>query len=166
MNKILSLLLFIFVISGCATTSTSHIQQGKESELKQITTVAVGQFQSSNEAITQAVRNTIIEMLLPSGLRIVNKKDSADVVIQGSITFSHDAVSSGGAFIVQTGGGAYASGTAGSYVSGITAQLIIKGDEIVAAASETQIRTGLWIPDPPEVMARKIGKKIKKMLGR
>ena len=61
--------------------------------------------------------------------------------------------------------GSYASGTAGSYVSGITAQLI-KGDEIIAAASETQVRTDFRIPDPPEVMARKIGKEIRKMLGR
>ncbi|MEW6067716.1 MAG: hypothetical protein AB1610_05460 [Nitrospirota bacterium] len=150
MKIIPSLLFLILILSGCATTSTSHIQQGKESELKEITTVAVGQFQSSDEAISQAVRNTIIEMLLPSGVRIINNKASADVVIEGSITFSHDATAA----------------IAGSYVSGITAQLI-RGDEIIAAASETQGRSA-WIPypDPPEVMARKIGKKIKKMFGR
>lgn len=102
-----SLLFLILILSGCATTSTSHIQKGKESELKQITTVAVGQFLSSNEVISHAVRNTIIEILLPSGVRLVNNKTSADVVIQGSITFSHDAVSSGGAFIGRTTGSAY-----------------------------------------------------------
>ena len=153
------------LISGCATTSTSSIQQGKEAELALVASVAVTQFQSSNEAISQAVQNTIIEILLPSNIRIVTDKASADVVIQGSITFSHDAVSSGGAYFGQTAGGAYASSTAGSYVSGITTQ-IIKGDEIIAATSETQVRTDMWIPDPPEVMARKVGEKIKHMLGR
>jgi PBP1b-binding outer membrane lipoprotein LpoB len=164
MRRIIGLLFFITLILGCATTSTSSIQQGKEPDLAQVTSVAVTQFQCSNEAISKAVQNTIIEMLLPSNIRIVTDKASADAVIQGSITFSHDAVSSGGAYVGQTAGGAYASSTAGSYVSGITSQ-ITKGDEIIAAASVTQVRTEFWIPDPPEVMARKIGEKIKTILG-
>ncbi len=148
--KALLCLLLIVFLSGCGgrTTGTSHIQQGKETELKRVSAVVVAKFQSSNELVSQAVQNIIIEMLLPSGIRIVNDKASADAVIRGTITFSHDAVSSGG-----------------GYVSGITAH-IIKANEIIAAASETQMRTEYWIPDPPEVMARKVGKKIRKMLGR
>jgi len=165
MKKILGLLLFVVIIFGCATTSTSNIQQGKESELLQTKTVVVGQFQCDNEAIAQAVKNTIIEVLIPTGIKIVTNNDSADVIIQGTITLTYDAVSSGGAFVGQNAGSSYESGTAGSYVSGITVQ-IIKDDEIIAAASETQVRTDLWLPDPPEVMARKIGENIKEMFGR
>ena len=165
MKIVIGLLLIISLISGCATTSTSGIQRGKETELAQISSVAITQFQSSNEAISQAVQNTIIEMLLPSNIRIVTDKDRADAIIQGSITLSNDAVSSGGAYVGQTAGGAYASSTAGGYVSGITSK-ILKGGEIIAAASVTQVRTDLWIPDPPEVMARKMGEKIREILGR
>ena len=138
------MLFLIFLLSGCAETTitgTSHIQKGIEPKLKQVTTVFVAQFQSSDEVVAQAVRNVIIEMLLPSGVRIVNNKADADVVIQGTITFSYD------------------------FVSGITAQLII-GDEIIAAASEAQQDPKMHHPLPPEVMGREIGKKIRGMFGR
>jgi len=148
-------------LDGCATTGTSNIQQGKESELSQISSVAVEPFMSSDAVIAEAVRNTIIEMLIPSGVKIMNTKTNADVVVQGSITFSNDAVTSAGA----TRNYAAAVGTAGGYVSGITIRLL-KGDEIIAAASETQVRTSMWIPDPAEVMARKAGNRIRKMIGR
>jgi hypothetical protein len=65
--------------------------------------------------------------------------------------------------VSEEGGGAYGSGTAGRYVSGITVR-ILKGNKILAVSTVTQVRTSLWIPDPAEVMGRKIGKKISQIL--
>lgn len=163
-------LLSITFISGCcgtligATTSSDHVQKGKTTTLKEVKAVMLTEFKCNDEVIARAVKNTIIEMLLPTDIRII-EEGNADALIKGSITFAYDRVSSGGASISTTGGGAYVSGTEGSYVSGITAQIVID-NQIIGASSVTQVRTDLWIPDPPEVMARKIGKKICKMFGR
>lgn len=165
MKQIIAVISFALLISGCATTSTSQVQPGEEAALKEVQSVYIQLFQSKNTNVAQAVQNVIMEMLLTSNIRVVIDSAKADVTVQGTITFSEDAVASGGAYIGQTAGGAYASGTSGHYVSGITARLVRNG-EIVGAATETQVRTDLWIPDPPEVMARKIGTEIREMLGR
>lgn len=165
MKQLIAVISLALLISGCSTTSTSHVQPGEEAALKEVQSVYVQLFQSKNTIVAQAVQNVIIEMLLTSNIRVVIDSAKTDVTVQGTITFSEDAVASGGAYIGQTAGGVYASGTSGHYVSGITTRLVRNG-EIVGAATETQVRTDLGIPDPPEVMARKIGTKIREMLGR
>ncbi|MCX5779041.1 MAG: hypothetical protein NTU66_07500 [Elusimicrobia bacterium] len=162
MKKIWLLLITLF-ISACATTSTHNIKPGMEAELKNIKSISLRLFKSNDETISEAVRNTIVETLLPTDIKVVNENNTPDAIVQGSISFTYDSVASGFAHSGKTSGSAYGSGTSGGYVSGITAQIVVN-NEIVAAASETQTRTDLWIPDPAEVMARKIGDKLVKIL--
>jgi PBP1b-binding outer membrane lipoprotein LpoB len=162
MKRNLMIAILALITVGCATTSSSNIQPGKANLLKQAQTVYVQPFQSSRANVAGAVKNTIVEMLLASRLSVVTDPAKADIIINGTITFADDAIASGGAFNYKSTGTAHLSAGAGCYVSGITAHLI-KGDDIVAATSVTQVRTDLWIPDPPEVMARMIGKRIRRL---
>ena len=162
MKKLVLASVILAILSGCATTGTINIQKGMEKELQAIEVVKISQFECQDEAVAQAVRNSIIETLLPLGIKVV-RDGEADAVFEGTITFSEDIVSSEGAVVSEESGSAYGSGTAGRYVSGITVQ-VVKGNEILAVSTVTQVRTALWIPDPAEVMGRKVGKKIAQIL--
>ena len=144
------LLLTNMAIVGCATTRTSHVQPGRQGELSAVQSVEVAAFTCSDSAVADAVRSTVMEQLLAAGVRIL--ESGGDALITGTITMSADVVAAG-------------VGGAGAYVSGISAQVSLNG-EVVAAASTTQVRTDMWIPDPPQVLARKVGADLRKMLGR
>lgn len=162
MKRLVLASIVLTILSGCATTGTVNIQKGVEKELQAIEVVKISRFECQDKAVEQAVQNSIIETLLPLGIKVVGDGE-ADAIIEGTITFSEDIVASSGASVSEEGGGAYGSGTAGRYVSGITVR-ILKGNKILAVSTVTQVRTSLWIPDPAEVMCRKIGKKISQIL--
>lgn len=157
------LLMACLVIAGCATTRSSHVQPGREKDLVAVQSVVVRQFQCADPAVARFVRGTLIEMILASGVRVVESDGQA--VIDGAITMAADRVASGSASSNPDSAHLYVAGTEGAYVSGISTQVLLDG-EIVAAASATQVRTDLWIPGPPQVMARKIGAELRKILGR
>lgn len=174
MNKklIISALSLVFM-AGCVTgtTSSMNIKKGSQKELEKIKTVTLESFESNGEPLaTTAIRNSIIDSFLPSGITIV-REGEADAVIEGTIFFTRDSVSSsssGGWLGSVTGGGtSNTSGGAmsgslsseGAYVSGITAQ-IIKNGEIVASTTATQSRVKGVIPSPPEVLGKKVGKQL------
>jgi len=111
---------------------------------------------------------------LPSGITIVEGGEP-DAVIKGTIFFTRDSVSSsssGGWLGSATGGGvSNTSGGAmsgsfsseGTYVSGITAQVVRNG-EIIASTTATQSRVKRVIPSPPEVIGKTIGKQLVKII--
>ena len=152
--------------SGCATTSSFRVSETQIEELKSITSISIHKFMCQDPIVATAIQSMIIEELLNLPIRVVKSGD-ADAIIEGTITFSSDAVTSSGAYLGANAnyasGAAVSSGTAGVYVSGINAQ-IIKDGQILASATFTQVRTHDWIPDPAEVMGRKIGERIRRVL--
>jgi len=168
-NKLLGLLLALATVvslTSCATTETSNVKKGKQDEIASIKSIKVTLFKSEDQAIALATQNSIIELLLSSDIRVVSE-GNADAIMKGVITFTVDSQVSGGLYGSAQSGtttGVYGGGS-GRYVSGISAQ-IVKGNEIIASATVTQARTDLWIPDPVEVMARKLGKKIKSLFAK
>ena len=126
---------------GCATTQSSHFSPGRESDLAAINAVEVGEFMCSDPAVGLSVRDTVIEMLLPAGIRIV--ESDGDAVITGTVTMR-----------------------SGSISAGITAQIMLDG-EVVAATSAKQRNFKHWSPSPnTQTLARKIGSDLRKMLQR
>jgi hypothetical protein len=77
--------------------------------------------------------------------------NEADVVIKGTITLSSGQVANA------------SPGSTVGYISEISVQ-IIKNNKILDSAIVSQVSTNSSTPDPPEVMGRKIGEKIKKVL--
>ena len=154
--------------SGCAksTTSSIRVSEKQVEQLNSITSVAVHKFKCTDSIVADAIQSVIIEELL--NLQIsVTKSGDADAVIEGTITFQNDSVTSSGAYLSgnanYTSGAAISSGAAGGYVSGVNAQIIKEG-VILASTTYTQVRSEGWIPDPAEVMGRQIGRRIRKVL--
>lgn len=161
--KNIFILPILLVLYGCASvTQSSNIQKGLEKEIRKVRVVKINSFIAPDELYTLAIKNSIIDSLMSFGIRVI-EEGQADAIIKGTITFTADAVSSSGAFLGSYGGAAVSSQSAGRYVSGITAQ-IIKDNEIIGSATVTQVRSDSWIPDPAEVMGKKIGKIIGNLL--
>lgn len=171
--KKLMMFALIAVFAGCATgtTTSMNIKKGSKKEILKIKTVKLENFESNGPPLaTTAIRNSIIDSFLPSGITIV-KEGEADAVIKGTIFFTRDSVSSSssggwlgsatGGGVSNTSGGAMSGSLSseGTYVSGITAQ-VIKNGEIIASTTATQSRVKGVIPSPPEVLGKKVGKQL------
>ena len=156
------------LVAGCATTSSVRVPRKNIEMLRNLNSVSVSKFECSDHIIAQAVQSMLIEELLGTNLSIVDDTN-ANVIIVGIITISSDQASSGGAFVgasqYSSSGGAYTIGTAGAYVSGITAQ-IVKDKKVLASVTYTQARTPDWVPDAPQVIGRQIRKRLRKILSR
>jgi hypothetical protein len=149
----LVLVLVGLTAAGCATSRTGHVQPGRVDDLRRVQTVEVAKFNCPDSTVAQAVRMTVIEMLLPTGLRFV--ESGGDAVITGAVTMSTEATSSGLMTASKAVGlvGGVESGS-GTYVSGISAHVTMDG-EIIAAASTTQGGRS-----PPQVLAREHGSEL------
>ena len=152
MQRTKTILTIIFLISlfvGCSTTSSIKTDKNKLQELNDTKMVSLLRFICSDPVIANNIHNIIIESLLKHYSVVIG--DETDVVIKGTITLSNDQVSTA------------SPGSTVSYISEISAQ-IIKNNKILDSIIVTQVSTNSSTPDPPEVMGREIGEKIKKAL--
>ncbi len=163
MRKFALIALLLVFAAGCATTSSVGIKKGMEGELRKIKTVRLEKFESNGQQLTIiAIRNSIIESFLSSNVGVIEEGE-ADAIIKGTITLTADSVSGASGAITSSFGMAASLSSSGGYVSGITAQ-VVKGGEIIASATVTQVRTSDWIPDPAEIMGKKVGRQLVRIM--
>lgn len=145
---ILSLLL---IGVGCRTPKTST--EPLPPPPPPINVIKIGNFQCENEVTAQAVRNVFIEILGRNSIVKIVKDGDADVVIEGTITYSR-----AGSSMESLGAGPnWAAGkgraSVGEYVSGITA-LVTRNGEILVSKSFGQVISKGGELLPPEYVAR------------
>lgn len=147
----------LMCLSGCAAKSSITTHNNIE-ELRDVKRVSVSTFTCSDPIIAQDIRNIIVEELLNTNLNVIIGGE-ADVVIEGNVTLSGDQVISGNEPVSAS------SELARNYISGIDVQLI-KNRKILIYTSIFQDTAHSRIPDPPEVIGRKMGARIKEMFSR
>jgi hypothetical protein len=147
-KTILTIIFFAVLLVGCSTSNikTDTDKLRKSHDIKMVSVLA---FTCPDPVIANNVRNTIIESLLTHYSVVIG--DKADVIIKGSISLANDQVSTA------------SSVPSVDYVSEIRAQ-IIKNNKVMDSVIVSQASTYSPNPYSSEVMGRKIGEKIKKIL--
>jgi hypothetical protein len=165
-RNLLGYVIILGLICSCgnnAITSNMRLDKNAIREIKPINSVFIYDFICADSLLAMAIKNTIIQELIGRKVSIIADSNSADVIVNGTVTMSSDKISGGGGVVSRYGASAYEASSEGAYVTGVTAQLR-KGKNIIWCATETQMRTHSWLPDPGEVMGRKIGKRLAKLL--
>jgi outer membrane lipoprotein SlyB len=85
------ILLFAFVLSGCAATQGTKMDADNIKEVKNVKTVSVATFKCSDPIIAQDLKNKLVESLLSNYSVVIG--DNADVLITGEVTLKNNIVS-------------------------------------------------------------------------
>jgi len=146
----LAVILTVTLVSGCATPPPS--------DSPRIETVLVQPFACSDPVIAAAVQNVFIHMLSSYSTARIVRDGSADVVIEGTVTFVDGSTSQGavGGSANSTFGTVFGSSesAAGNYVAGITALATRNGDVVASANWGQTLKGGKILP--PETVARQV----------
>ena len=157
----LSLFVLALLVVNCAgpTRNISYqIRSGTQDKLKSIKTIYFGQITCQDTIFSKAIKNVIIQELLSTDIRVL--QDSlADAKIELTATMISDMAMGGASSATRTLGVSSFSGSAGGYISGITAQ-IIKSGEILASITADQTRNSSGNPDPPEEITLELADKL------
>jgi hypothetical protein len=163
-NVILILLCSLFYL-GCAayqaeTIVTGSVRSGRESDIKQIKAVSFGEINCPDSLTGKAIKNLIVQELLNTNISVLSDTDFANTKINITATIVSDAANGGGSFANNYETKSSFAGSTGTYVAGITAQ-IIQENSVWASITVSQKRTPKGMPSPVEELSHILAVKIR-----